>query len=91
MAPWWELTVLPEIGPSLARRIVEFRETLRAKNGAPAQSVVFHSAKDLDAVEGIGPKSIALLTPHLRFERDKGLSDSPGPADNHRQSQKKQD
>ena len=90
-APWWELTVLPEIGPSQARRIVDYRETLRAKNGATAPSAVFHTATDLDAVKGIGPKTITRLLPHLRFEGDKRLSDFPDAADNDRQPQKEQD
>ncbi len=91
VAPWWELTVLPEIGPSLARRIVDYRETLRVKNNGTTKNMVFNSAKDLDAVEGIGPKTIARLIPHLRFEMDEALSDTPSTTENHRQPKKKQD
>lgn len=44
-----ELEKLPGVGPSLAKRIVEFRE----KNGA------FQSVEDLLKVQGIGEKSLA--------------------------------
>ncbi len=90
LAPWWELTVLPEIGPSLARRIVDYRELQRTKNGATPQEMVFQSARDLDAVAGIGPKTIARLTSHLRFDAEETLSASPAAVDQDRQSQKEQ-
>src|SRR5262245_21244808 len=44
-----ELEKLPGVGPSLAKRIIEFRE----KNGA------FQSVDDLLKVQGIGEKSLA--------------------------------
>jgi competence protein ComEA len=44
-----QLTLLPGIGPTLARRIVEFRRT-KGK---------FQSPRDLLGVRGIGPKTLA--------------------------------
>ena len=50
-----ELTSVPGIGESLARRIVEFRE----KNGP------FKAVDDLLKVQGIGEKSLPKLRPYL--------------------------
>lgn len=86
-APWWELSALPQIGPALARRIVNHRETVRAKTGATVNDAVYDAVCDLDAVEGIGPKTIARLAPHLRFDKKKILPDSPRSMDDNRQSQ----
>ncbi len=47
-ADWPELTLLPKIGETLARRIVEYRET-----HGPFQSI-----EQLQNVKGIGPKTI---------------------------------
>jgi DNA uptake protein ComE-like DNA-binding protein len=69
-APWWEMTVLPEIGPAIARQIVDFREAQRIGERATSDEVIFKSASDLDRVRGIGPKTIARLAPHLRFGSD---------------------
>ena len=90
LAPWWELTVLPEIGPALARQIVDYRETQRAGTRAFFPEIVFRSADDLEGVRGIGPKTVARLIPHLRFDND-SLADPPGSIDDHRQPQKEQD
>ena len=58
------LEALPQIGPTLARRIVE------AKAAGP-----FHSASELRArVRGIGPVTLARIEPYLRFEKK---SDEP--------------
>ena len=50
-----QLQLLPRVGPSLAGRIVEFREA----NGA------FASVDELVAVRGIGEKALATLKPYL--------------------------
>jgi len=50
-----QLTLLPRVGPSLARRIVQFRKG----NGA------FKAVDELVAVRGIGEKSLATLKPYL--------------------------
>lgn len=49
-----ELEALPRIGPSLARRIVEDRQT----HGP------FRSVDELDRVKGIGPRTMELLRPY---------------------------
>lgn len=53
-----ELGELPQVGPNLARRIIEHREL----HGP------FRTADDLLRVKGIGPKTLAALRPHVRFE-----------------------
>jgi competence protein ComEA len=54
-ADWPELAVLPEIGPTLARRIVDSRET--------AGPFVDH--EDLRRVRGIGPLTLDRMRPYL--------------------------
>lgn len=55
-ATWVELSQLEGVGETLALRIVEHRE----KNGP------FRAVDDLDAVKGIGPKTLDRLRPFLR-------------------------
>jgi len=50
----YELILLPKIGPTIARAIIEERET----NGP------FSSLNDLSRVSGIGPKTIESIRPH---------------------------
>ncbi len=50
-----ELERLPRVGPSLAARIIAYRET----HGA------YESADALDHVRGVGPATLRLLRPHL--------------------------
>lgn len=54
-ADWPEWTLLPRIGETLARRIVESRN----KEGP------FKSPDDLRRVSGIGPKTLANIRPYL--------------------------
>ena len=65
-ASWWELTVLPRIGESTARRIVEYREA-RPPADTEAASGAFQRAADLERVRGIGPKTVQRIAPYLRF------------------------
>lgn len=51
-----DLEVLPRIGPALAQRIIEARD--RAGG--------FTSLDELDAVKGIGPRTLEALRPHVR-------------------------
>jgi len=55
-ADWPELTVLPEIGETLARRIVESR----------AAQGPFVDLDELQRVRGIGPKTLQQIRPFLR-------------------------
>ncbi|HUO84888.1 MAG TPA: helix-hairpin-helix domain-containing protein, partial [Thermoanaerobaculia bacterium] len=59
-----ELALLPRIGPSTAKRIVDYRE----KNGE------FERATDLMQVKGIGEKSFELIRGHLVVEGQTTLS-----------------
>lgn len=56
-----DLSKVPGIGPSLAKRIVDFRE----KNGA------FGRVEDLVKVQGIGEKSLQRLSPYLTASKTK--------------------
>lgn len=55
-ADWPELSVLPEIGETLAKRIVETRTT-----GGP-----FSGIDDLRRVRGIGPRTLERIRPYLQ-------------------------
>ncbi len=60
-----QLALLPHVGPSIAQRIVEYRE----KSGA------FKTANDLMLVRGIGEKSFALLEPYVSTSGTTTLSE----------------
>ena len=66
VAPWWELTVLPDVGPAIARRVVAYRES----RGPPSSrhSPAYNAPSDLDAVSGIGPKTLQRIAPYLCFD-----------------------
>lgn len=59
-----QLSLLPRIGPSIASRIVEFREA----NGA------FEAKEDLMLVRGIGERTFLLLEPFVVTEGDTTLT-----------------
>lgn len=72
-ATWAELTRLPRIGEIKAKRIVAYRTARQdeaRQQGLPeAQAlVVFRCPQDLAAIRGIGPKTVARMADHLRFE-----------------------
>jgi competence protein ComEA len=52
-----DLARLPQIGPSLAQRIVEYRTA----HGP------FRALQDLDAVPGLGPKTLQAIAPFVSF------------------------
>jgi competence protein ComEA len=54
-ADWPELTLLPEIGENLAKRIVESRQTTGP----------FRDHDDLRRVRGIGPRTLERMRPYL--------------------------
>lgn len=72
-ATWSELATLPRVGEVIAKRIVEFRRDAMAERGSavgagPADvPPVFRDANDLQAVRGIGPKTVERITPYLKF------------------------
>ncbi|MFM7072580.1 MAG: helix-hairpin-helix domain-containing protein [Planctomycetota bacterium] len=57
-APWQEWTLLPGIGETTAKRIVEYRD----------QAGGFGRIDDLRRVRGIGPKTLERLRPYLLLE-----------------------
>jgi competence protein ComEA len=59
------LMLLPRIGPTVAQRIVEFRE----KNGR------FKATEDLMLVRGVGEKTFALIKPHVAVSGETTLVD----------------
>lgn len=54
-ATWPELTLLPEVSETMARRIVEFREI----HGQ------FDSLDEIKQVHGIGPRTFELIQPYF--------------------------
>ncbi len=60
-----QLQLLPRIGPALAERIIEFRET----NGP------FASVAELVAVKGIGESSLERLEPYVTTDGATTLTD----------------
>ncbi len=60
-----QLVLLPRVGPSIAKRIVEFRE----ENGP------FKAVEDVMLVRGIGEKTFDLLKPYLRLSGETTLKE----------------
>lgn len=65
-SPWVEWTLLPGIGPKLAKRIVAYRERVGP----------FRTVEDLLAVPGIGPRRLEQIRPYLRIEEASSFSQS---------------
>ena len=61
-ADWPTLAALPQIGPAMARRIVEEREAFAAANPGVTP---YREMDDLLRVKGIGPATLANLEPYL--------------------------
>lgn len=66
VAPWWELALLPRLGPAVAWEVVSHRAKLL--EGKVHEACAFESPSDLASVRGIGPKMLLHLGPHLRFD-----------------------
>ena len=60
-----ELTLLPKVGPTVAGRIIEFRE----ENGA------FKATEELMLVKGIGEKTFDHLEPYVSLKGETTLQD----------------
>ena len=60
-----QLTLLPRVGPSLAKRIIEFRDS----NGR------FKTSEDLMLVRGIGEATFQLLEPYVSTDGETTLSE----------------
>ena len=60
-----QLMFLPRVGPSVAQRIIEFRE----QNGK------FKSVEELMLVRGVGEKTFALIKPHVTVTGDTTLTE----------------
>jgi DNA uptake protein ComE-like DNA-binding protein len=54
---------LPGVGPQRAQAIVDYRTKIEGERGSPA----FRDLKDLDSVPGLGPVTVQVLAPYLRF------------------------
>lgn len=67
VADWPELCLLPQIGPATAKRIIAYRAQQRA---AGVQAPVFRCLDDLDAIRGIGLKTLESIGPFLTFPND---------------------
>lgn len=59
------LMLLPRVGPSVAERIVDFRE----KNGR------FKATEDLLLVRGVGEKTFELIKPHIAVSGETTLTE----------------
>jgi len=64
-----ELMLLPRVGPTVAERIIEFRD----KNGQ------FKSKEELMLVRGIGEATYALIEPHVSISGATTLSEKVRP------------
>jgi len=60
-----QLMLLPRVGPSVAQRIVDFREA----NGR------FKAVEDLMLVRGIGEKTFELIRPHVTISGETTLTE----------------
>jgi competence ComEA-like helix-hairpin-helix protein len=55
---------LPGLGPQRAQAMVAYREEVQRNLGRPA----FRDLNDVDAVPGLGPATVRVMAPYLRFE-----------------------
>ena len=82
-ADWTELTRLPGIGETLAKRIVAYRQEHRTHHpdgtGQSATEPVFRGPDDLQAVRGIGPKTAERIAPLLTFPETPATQPASGP------------
>jgi hypothetical protein len=63
-APLEDLSALPNLGPAMARRMIEDREQFQKTH--PNQPA-YNKLEDLLRIKGIGPAALENLRPYLRF------------------------
>lgn len=63
-ASWAELALLPGLGESVAKRIIEYRSIQTSNDGRP----VFARPEDLLPIKGIGEKTLNRMRQFLRFD-----------------------
>lgn len=66
-AAWPELVLLPGIGETKARAIVDYRKSVCRDGLSGCAMSVYERPIDLEKVRGIGPKTADRMTKHLRF------------------------
>ncbi len=76
-----QLALLPRVGPALAARIIEFRET----NGK------LEKAEDLILVRGIGEKTFELLEPFVTVSGETTLQEKVRTSDLQRQQEQQKE
>jgi competence protein ComEA len=59
-----DLSALPNLGPAMARRIIEDREQFQKNHPNEAS---YKKIDDLQRIKGIGPATVENLRPYLRF------------------------
>ena len=64
-----ELSLLPRVGPTVAQRILDFRQ----ENGR------FQTLEDLMLVRGIGEKTFELIKPYITLDGQTSLKDKVRP------------
>ena len=62
-APWWELSLLPRVGYATAQAVIDYRASRVVEEGEPGPA--FKTVDDLQAVRGIGPKTVQRIRPFL--------------------------
>ena len=65
-APWWELTILPRIGPTTSRAIVAHRKS-RGIHQPPGALGTFAVPDDLRVIRGVGPVTVRRIAGELTF------------------------
>ena len=73
LAPWWELTILPRIGPTTSRAIVAHRKS-RETHHPPGALRAFAVPTDLRVIRGIGPVTVRRIAGELTFGETKPVT-----------------
>ena len=66
-ARWWELTVLPQVGPATSHAILRYRQSFAQDAADKADARAFRCVADLDGVPGIGPVTLQQIGKYLDF------------------------